>query len=219
MERLCTHMSFSSNILLFKGPSSPQQFSNYRNPTQRFFKSSKDRLRTQIFSHLWCSYWFHLDSTRWLPAASGLHQLLCKQGLFSGILTKILESNLSLRLMIPLPEPWLEVCLHDIMYTWKREQDGFSPNNLTAELRRWRKGWWTVKTDAPVRRSTRWGSELGHWSKMEGLSGPQTPQLRSTGSYSFPCRVGGTMRDAESGWAAHGVKCPSPILTRADLSR
>lgn len=63
------------------------------------------------------------------------------------------------------------------------------------------------------------GSELGHWSKTEGLSGPQTPQLRSTGSYSFPCGVGGTMRDAESGWAAHGVKRPSPISTRADMSR
>ena len=46
------HVSFSTNILLFKGPSSPQQFSNYRNPTQRFSKSSQDRFRTQIFSHL-----------------------------------------------------------------------------------------------------------------------------------------------------------------------
>lgn len=164
-------MSFSTNILLFKGPSSPQQFSNYRNPTQRFSKSSKDSLRTQIFSHLWCSHWFHLDSTRWLPAASGLDQLLWKQGLFSGILTKILESKLSLHLMIPLPEPWLEVCLHDIMYTWKREQDGFSPNNSTAELRRWRKGWWTVKTDAPVRQSARWAQSWGTEARRRDSAG------------------------------------------------
>lgn len=95
--------------------------------------------------------------------------------------------------MIPLPEPWWEVCLHEIMYNWKRKQDGFFPNNQTAEFRRWRKEWWTGKTDTPVRGSARWGCELGCYSKMERTLRDSDPSVRNHRLTQLPVWGGGAL--------------------------
>lgn len=103
-------------------------------------------------------------------------------------------------------------------YVQLKEKTRWFLPNQTAEFRRWRKEWWTGKT-TPLWGGLRGGAvSWGAAARWKGVSGTQTPQLRTTGSRNFPCGVGGTIHDAESGWTAHCVKRPSPISTRANMS-
>ena len=76
-------------------------------------------------------------------------------------------------------------------YVQLKEKTRWFLPNQTAEFRRWRKEWWTGKTDTPVRGSARWGCELGCYSKMEKTLQDSDPSVRNHRLRQLPVWGGG----------------------------